>query len=228
MHLNKRDLVMVMYGAELIYFGKSRWKLHQQWPTVEAAPLKVNFRPGNYDFPRRGLMVSNLAEQAGRIIASVRCQAGYRPFPGYVAGVPDAGTGVARGFTAGWPERQRPKQLELSKNPSGEICCGDPLTYPEKGEVCLIDDVLSRADSKLQAIAALEKFGFKVTTVAVFIEHDLDGRESLEDKGINVFSVMTMVEALQILEETGLIPHTELEKYDRFCQSVRVASAAIA
>ncbi|MES2998919.1 MAG: orotate phosphoribosyltransferase [Pseudomonadota bacterium] len=62
-----------------------------------------------------------------------------------------------------------------------------------KGQDCLIvEDVITTGGSVLKTIEILEKEGLQVSEVAVLVDREEGGRETLENKGYHLHSVFTL------------------------------------
>lgn len=62
--------------------------------------------------------------------------------------------------------------------------------------VVVIDDVVTRGDSTLQAIDAVEKAGGHVAFVAVLVDREEGGRQKILDRGYQVVSIFSKAEVL--------------------------------
>ncbi len=72
-------------------------------------------------------------------------------------------------------------------------------TYAPGETVLVIDDVLTRAHSKLAAISLLEAVQLKVTDLLVVIDRQMGGAEALAAKGYRVHTILTLQEVLDTL-----------------------------
>lgn len=73
----------------------------------------------------------------------------------------------------------------------------------EQGErVLLVDDVITSATSKLEAVAVLEAAGLEVRDLVVLVDREAGGREELERRGIRVRSYATLAEVLAMTGNT--------------------------
>ncbi len=63
--------------------------------------------------------------------------------------------------------------------------------FQEGNHVVVIDDVVTRGDSTLQAIQAVEQAGGSVEFVAVLVDRQEGGREKIEGKGYAVVSAFS-------------------------------------
>lgn len=84
--------------------------------------------------------------------------------------------------------RKTPKAHGQTKLIEGNFKSGDT--------VVVIDDVVTRGESTLKAISAVEKEGGKVAFVAVLVDRQEGGRRTIEEKGYSVVSVFTRDELL--------------------------------
>lgn len=62
-------------------------------------------------------------------------------------------------------------------------------TFKPGDSVVVVDDVITRGDSTLAAIQAVEKEGGKVAFVAVLVDREEGGRQKIEALGHRVFSI---------------------------------------
>jgi len=111
---------------------------------------------------------------------------------------------------------------------------GRPLIYPrrqvkahgtcraiegafEPGETALlVDDLITRGDSKLEAIRPLEAAGLTVRDILVLIDREQGGAEYLVRRGYRLHAVLRLTEVLDALRESGRITpaqHTKVLTY---------------
>ncbi|UCF96129.1 MAG: orotidine-5'-phosphate decarboxylase [Spirochaetaceae bacterium] len=83
----------------------------------------------------------------------------------------------------------------------------------ERGEqVVLLDDVISSARSKLEAIAILEAAGLKVTDLVVLVDRESGGREEIERRGVRLHAFAGISELLELARSRGLIAEPQKEE----------------
>lgn len=100
---------------------------------------------------------------------------------------------------------------------------GVPLLYPRKeikdhgtrkgieghfeqgDRVVVLDDLITTAASKLQAISHLEEAGLVVEDVVVLVDREQGGREELEERGYRLHSFLGLREMLDVLTRQGRI-----------------------
>jgi uridine monophosphate synthetase len=87
----------------------------------------------------------------------------------------------------------------------------------EPGEkILVLDDLITRGDSKLEAIAPLRESGLVVEDVLVIIDREQGGAEVLAEHGYRLHSILTLREMLDILARREAIAparHAEVLEY---------------
>lgn len=93
------------------------------------------------------------------------------------------------------------KEYGLQKSLEGEY---------NKGETAvMIEDVVTRASSLLEAIPAIEQHGLVVKDAVVLLDYGKGGRVKLEEKGYNLHAFMTMREVIDSMHQEGKIDGTK-------------------
>jgi len=134
--------------------------------------------------------------------------------PGLLAGVAEAYEFLLRPLTF-----DRIAAIPVAAVPlaaAASLRLGKPFIYPritaknhgtgnsiegffEPGErVVLLDDVISSAQSKLEAIAILEAAGLEVTDLVVLVDRESGGREEIERRGIRFHAFAGISELLEL------------------------------
>jgi uridine monophosphate synthetase len=76
----------------------------------------------------------------------------------------------------------------------------------EAGETALVvDDLITRGGSKLEAIEALEAVDLVVRDVLVLIDREQGGAEDLAERGYNLHAVLKLSDLLRALRDSGRI-----------------------
>jgi len=130
-----------------------------------------------------------------------------------IAAVPYAGLpiGVALALEMDWPliyPRREVKEHGTRRAIEG---------YFQPGETALVvDDLITRGDSKLEAIAPLEAAGLTVRDVLVLIDREQGGAEDLARRGYHLHSILRLSELLDSLRESARITpdqHAQVLRY---------------
>lgn len=130
-----------------------------------------------------------------------------------IAAIPYAGLpiGVAMALEIGAPLIY--PRREVKEHGTGRAIEG---TF-ESGEVTLlIDDLITRGGSKLEAIETLEAAGLIVHDVLVLIDREQGGAQELAQRGYRLHAVLTLGEMLDALRESGHITpdqHADVTAY---------------
>lgn len=75
-----------------------------------------------------------------------------------------------------------------------------------KGEtVVMIEDLVTKATSLLEAIPAIEEHGLAIKDAVVLLDYGKGGRQALEGKGYNLHAFMTVRELVDIMRAEGKI-----------------------
>lgn len=173
-----------------------RLKLHEKQPDAPLSPYYLNLRtPEN---PKPGPLTAELVSEIGDALYTTVSRHGGRRWHDRVAGVPHAGDPLARAYArvSGVP------LLRLNKITDGEhrSIAGHPEGNFLRGErVLLIDDLITKADSKLEAIAVLTAGGLNTYGAAVILDREQGGSHELRRLGYSLFSILTLSEFLEIL-----------------------------
>ena len=87
----------------------------------------------------------------------------------------------------------------------------------EPGEMALlVDDLITRGDSKLEAAAPLETAGLEIQDVLVLIDREQGGAQDLAKHGYRLHTVFRLTEILDALQESTRISpaqHAEVATY---------------
>ncbi|MDP3793198.1 MAG: phosphoribosyltransferase family protein [Candidatus Uhrbacteria bacterium] len=185
-------------------------KLHERTPDAPLSPIYLNLRTP--DNPKPGPLTAEAIELSGRVLYRRATSAllGYD----YIAGVPRAGEPFAQAFqrAAARDDRQVPI-LTLVKD-DGEPGSGARKVtglapgqeFKPGGIVLIIDDLITQADSKLEAIAALEAAGLRVADVLVLVDRGQGGKQELIGRHVFLSAPFTLRSLLDFYVEFGTMP----------------------
>ncbi|HLY26320.1 MAG TPA: orotate phosphoribosyltransferase [Aggregatilineales bacterium] len=87
----------------------------------------------------------------------------------------------------------------------------------QPGETALvIDDLITRGDSKIEAISPLRDAGLKVNDIAVLIDRESGGVQALARDGIAVYAALRLTEMLDILQNAGRLDPQQRNTIDEW------------
>jgi uridine monophosphate synthetase len=187
----KLQLAHELSNNQLVKFGSFTLK------SGILSPIYIDFRQAQ-SYPSTLRIV---AKAFGEMLTGVETSI-------FLAGVPEAGTplATATGYEYGFKllqPRKVVKEHGTKSSVEGAFSDGD--------SVILIDDLITKGDSKLEAIEQVEAAGLKVEKFLVLVDREQGGMDTIRDAGYEIQAAMTISELLEILRSDGTLPH---EKYD--------------
>ncbi|MBI2409710.1 hypothetical protein HYV30_01560 [Candidatus Kaiserbacteria bacterium] len=186
-------------------------KHHEKNPSDPLSPFFLNLRTPYSPTP--GPLTPELVEHAAECMwSSLVMEDSDSAFDiDVVVGVPRAGDPFAKVIAglavAAW--------CSLAKEENG----GTRSIAPHRSALAavgqtalLVDDMITKADSKLEAIKVLRDAGLAVTDVVVLVDREQGGREELARHGCELHTVFTIADLLDLYVECGRIdPKLRLE-----------------
>jgi orotate phosphoribosyltransferase len=179
-----------------------RMALHDKQPQAPLSPIYLSYRtPNNKNGPLTADDVETIARAL--LIAAgdkrIRFDA--------VAGIPRAGTPFAKVIArlTGAPYIRMLKRSNETRAVRVRTEVARTKSNGARVRVLLVDDLLTGADSKWLAIDALRRARFEVVGVAVYLDREQGGTETLVQSGIPVARVVGMSQMLSFYYEEGFI-----------------------
>jgi orotate phosphoribosyltransferase len=198
----QRILADELLKTGAIKFGAFRLKLHEKQPDAPLSPVYVDLRVLQSYPEALDTAVAALAE----LILNRQLK-----FSRY-AGIPVAATPLVAVLS----HVTRVPMItprEAKSHGSGEAVNG---AFTPGETVLVIDDVVSRADSKLEAIGVLESHGLVVRDVAVLVDREQGGALQLATAGYTLHAVLQLSAMLAYWQDTGAIDGATLEHVRRY------------
>jgi orotate phosphoribosyltransferase len=186
--------------------GGFKLKLHEKDPTAPLSPLYFNLRvASNKGGPLIGSDVQDIASFFYAYLTSNNIQFGA------ICPVPNAGDPFAIALQAIILEREGrdvplfelEKIVEVEGRRMGEL---KPTPYTPVGMVVLvIDDLISRADSKIEAVESLRRAGCIVNDALVFLDREQGGTAGMQKLGVQLHSIVAVGAVLETYRDMNLI-----------------------
>lgn len=182
---------------------------HEKHPEAPLSPIIVNLR--------------NLPQSLNRKIAGCMAETDLKQMPDFCTGIPNAAIPYAKEFS------------DITKIPYAEIFekddkPGSPRILPAKdapkGEgksLLIVDDVITKGESKLRAFKVAEELGYKVVGLIVLVDRGEGGKEIIEQAGYQFYAPFTLKELLDYyLENKDMTPdqYKEVIEYIKKSQDV--------
>lgn len=216
----KKKLAIEIFNAGIPVFEESKFKLHEEFPDAPWFLMKCNLRRS----PDGSLTDKLIEKIAMQFVETVRKK---RIKFDLVCGLPKAGDPFAEKFLEIWnetyPDKKRIVHLE-----KGEVGGKRRILEPIKGEfragetVLMIDDVVSLANSKAEALVALRKSGLIVNHCIVLMDWEIGGIGILKNEyGLEIVYEYTASEFLKVWKEACLITRSKMLRITERKDAVR-------
>lgn len=135
-----------------------------------------------------------------------------------LAGIPEAGTPLAA--AVGYKLKRvliQPRKV-VKEHGTKSAIEGD---FNQGDSVVLLDDVITKGDSKIEAIQQIEKAGLKVEKMIVLIDLQVGGLDLVRSTGHTIEAGITMTELADALLKLGKIDQEQHSKVLNFINSNR-------
>lgn len=173
-------------------------KIHEVKPDASLSPYYINLR--------------NLPEELLDRIADVLAELRLKVRPDFCTGIPKTAVTMAQ------------KYASVSKIPFVDLFEKTGTDTDRKIEVksdapagggrniIIIDDVVSQARSKFEAIAAAQKAGYNVVGILVLVDREQGGAREMKRKGYTVYSVFKISSIMRYYLQSGKIKKDQYNK----------------
>lgn len=212
------NLVLRLFEIGAIEFGKFKLKHHEKYPNAPLAPLKINLRTPDHPTNPGKLTPEIVNEIASLFFKIIPQDVSFD----YLAGIPRTGEPFAEALarTSGKPLIRLEKIKTSDKRKIGGI-----ITKGEEigsgASILLIDDVITRGESKKEAIKSLEKDGLKIAAIIFLVDREEGGTEIFTRLGYRTISAFTVTEILTIGLEHKKITKAEFQRCKEYLLQAR-------
>ncbi len=177
-------------NPEEFAFKHHEWEIAQGLSLSELSPVAINLRnlPGN------------VLESVGQVLAEMPLERR----PDFCVGIPNAGTALARVYS----EKTGIPQLDLfskKQTENGRKIEAKEGVETAKATIVIIDDVLTKGHTKLEAIREAGKAGYLPLCLLVVVDRGEGGVEELKSKGYQVKAPLTLSQLIAFGRRTGKI-----------------------
>jgi len=191
----REDLAKALHRCGAVKFGAFKLKLHEKQPDAPLSPIYLNLRtPEN----KGGPLTPKLVDQIGEVLYSTSCRDSLRYH--HIAGLPVAGDPFASALHC-IVARRDVGLLKLIKTEAdgARSITGIREGGFAKGEhVLIVDDLVTKAETKLEGIRVLESNGLVVKDILVLVDREQGGSEELAKAGYTVHCAYTLSDLLEI------------------------------
>jgi len=211
----KSRFALRLFDIGAVQFGEFELKLHEQYPNAPKSPFYLNLRIK--DNPKLGPLTENDVYDAADLM--FRMAVRYRGLVNFthIAGIPNAGDPFALAFCEIARQAEYPlnfRLLKLGKEilPDGKRCISKLLEgeYAEGDAALMVDDLITRGDSKLEGMRTLMGKGLDITGLAVLVDREQGGADKIMSAGFQFVAVYTLTELMRIYKNAGKISEEQL------------------
>lgn len=194
----RKTIALWLYDLGAVQFGAFKLKLHEENPLAPLSPIFLNLRTS--ENPKPGPLTPDIVALIGRHMLETAKKLALQ-FDA-VAGVPRAGDPFAKALCRAAKKsfRHPPPCLKLVKTECGEkrrITGVEATRLEKRSTVLLVDDLITKAGSKFEAIGVLERQGFIVRDVLVLVDREQGGAQQLADRGYRLYAALLLSEMLR-------------------------------
>lgn len=195
-----------LYEIGAIKFGDFKLKLHEANPEAPLSPIYIDLRALRR-FPEAKNAAVSVYEELVRPLHF-----------DLLADIPTAATPLVSSLADRLNIGMITPRTDDKTHGSGAKIDGYVRQEDEGKTVVLIDDLVTRADSKLEAVNILKGNGVVVHDIVVLIDRKQGGSEQLAAEGYTLHSALTLDQMLRYYVRVGLLTH---EVYDDTVQRLQ-------
>lgn len=192
-----RDTSPIDFAQE----GEFALKLHEQIPSAPLSPIYINLRN----------LPENILNQIGIVLSEIQTEIK----PDFCTGIPEAGIPLVNAYskTTKIPIVDIFSKIQTDE---GRKIVGNNNETNIHGKIRLIDDLVTKAGTKFEAVEAARNAGYDVLDILVIIDREQGGVAQLAEKGIVLKSALTLSQLLNYYLETGKITQDRYDKVKEY------------
>lgn len=206
---SKERVARMLFDIGAIKFGEFRLKLHDEHPEAPLSPIYIDLRLLRR-FPREKSAAIRIYQE---MLRGLDFQ--------LIADVPTAATPIATTLADRLEVGMVTPRTDTKKHGSGAKVDG-LSPKDERKTAILIDDLVTRADSKIEAADTLRENGLLVYDVVVLIDRQQGGQEQLDKAGLRLHSAFTLEQILNFYLRTGKITQAQYSDTRERLQALNV------
>jgi len=198
------QLADVIYDRGAIKFGAFKLKLHEKNPDAPLSPIYITLRRPP-DGPLRDEDIEAIGQELYALVTKKKV------LFDFVAGIPRAGEPIAEVVS----RLSRRPLLKLGKKIEGDNRKIDSIISGEyrPGQlVLLVDDLITQADTKKEAIGVCENADLVVAGVVVLVDREQGGSEDLRNAGYVLHATFPLSMLLDYYVRVGRIDQAKRDE----------------
>lgn len=201
------NLAMHLLDMGAIKFGAFRLKLHDTDPTAPLSPIYIDLQVVRSDVTGFHFVVEALEYIMKK----------HQIKSDLISDIPTASTPFVSVIAYRNSIPMISPKISKTHGLTGEI----DGAYKPGETVLLVDDLITKADSKIEAAKVLEKNGLIVKDVLVLVDREQGGKESLDKMGYNLHAALLLSEMLKFYMEHGKINGVKYQEVTNYLKSSR-------
>jgi orotate phosphoribosyltransferase len=205
------DVADMIFERRAFKFGAFKLKLHEKNPNAPLSPFYLNLRTKNNP-TNQGPLIDDDCDMIAELMYKRAVKD--KLYFNAIAGLPYAADPFIESI-----ERNvliydfRIIKLAKEINEDGRrIVLMPGFDYIKNEIVLLLDDLVTKADSKIEAIRAIESEGSIVRDLIVLVNREQGGKEQLKKAGYNLISCFTIRELLSYYKSSGKISQKKYQE----------------
>lgn len=200
----QQELSLHLFDIGAVKFGAFKLKLHDTHPKAPLSPIYIDLRVLRRTPKAKAAAIKVYEELVKPLKFDL------------IADIPTAATPLASSLS----DRLKIGMItpRADKKTHGSGAKVDGMLKNDKGKLAvLIDDLVTRADSKLEAAQTLRNAGVKVKDVVVLIDREQGGAVEMAKNNLNLHSAFTMQ---QMLDYFLKVKRLSQKKHDNILQGI--------
>lgn len=181
-----------------VHPGEFAIKIHDKNPAAPLTPIYISLR--------------NLPEDLLKLVAKTINEVTPREGIDFCTGIPRAGIPIAREYSkvSGVPFVE---VLEKIGEPgTTRQIVGNVGINGQAKNLIIVDDLVTHAGTKIEAIRAAESLRYKVVGIALLFDREQGGAEQIREMGYPVYSALKLSETLEYFLEKGKITRSRYQE----------------
>lgn len=203
----KKTLAFGLFGIGAVKFGEFRLKLHEKNPDAPLSPIYVDLR-----------ILRSFPDVMDSAIDVYKELTNRLKFDVY-ADVPTAATSIVSILSH---ETRIPMISPRKEEKKHGIKRPIDGAFAEGQVALLVDDLITLADSKLEAISVLEENNLKVHDIVVLVDREQGGVQELRKRGYACHVAFKLKELLAFYLETAKISRDEYERTIAYLEGTEI------
>ena len=193
---------LIKIGA--IKFGHFKLKLHEKYPDAPLSPIYIDLRLLR-SFPDAMKLAVNVYKE---LASGLEFDA--------LADIPTAATPITSILSYIIRKPMISPRMDKKSHGTKQSIDG---AFRNGDKILLIDDLITKADSKLEAIKILEDNGLIIRNILVLLDREQGGIQALSEKGYECRSGFALRNLLQFYSTNGIISKGDFVRTMEYLES---------